>query len=491
MLGCEGVGPGEVVLGGVEHDHPVAGGTRAAARARRPCRHRQPGSRPRRRAGRARPRPPPAAHRGARPCAASASVRSSSRRASGGSSRALLALAGQVGRGAVEGPQPGQRGLGQLVGQVGEGARRQRLAGVTHRRATGRHVVGGTVEGGQVPAQAGGALGPGEGGNPLEVARPGGLEGLEAGHGPLPAGAQVDQGARAGQRLGRGPLDAGCRVERRHRRAHPGVEPGGDVAQVGADRLGGHLAVARQAGVGEHVVGAGHQRGQRRARGLEVGPGRAPRLRQPGLDVAEGGDVEEPLEHLAAVVGGGAQERGEVALGQQHHLGELGHAHAEGVLDDVGDLVVPRAQGNPAAGAALLEGDGGLHRHHAGTALLRAPELGGAGDAEPSGAGGEVERDARHGIRGGVVAAQAALVARAGDVGVQGEADGVEQARLARPRRPVDEEQPLRREGVDVDDDPVGERPEGLDLEPVHPHAAPAEPASRCEPVATPSSSPT
>ena len=35
------------------------------------------------------------------------------------------------------------------------------------------------------------------------------------------------------------------------------------------------------------------------------------------------GDVEEPLEHLAAVLGRGPQERGEVALRQQHDLGEL------------------------------------------------------------------------------------------------------------------------------------------------------------------------
>ena len=122
---------------------------------------------------------------------------------------------------------------------------------------------------------------------------------------------------------------------------------------------------------------------------------------------------------------------------------------------------------------------------HAGAALLRAQELGGAGDPEPPGAGGELERDARHGIRPGVVAAQPALGARAGHVGVEGEADGVEQAGLARAGGPVDEEEPLGRERVDVDDDPVGERPERLDLEPVHPHAAPTDP------VATPSSSPT
>ena len=64
-----------------------------------------------------------------------------------------------------------------------------------------------------------------------------------------------------------------------------------------------------------------------------------------------------------------------------------------------------------------------------------------------------------------------------GHVGVQGEADGVEQAGLARAGGPVDEEEPLGRQRVEVDDDPVGERPERLDLEPVQPHAAPADPA--------------
>ena len=99
--------------------------------------------------------------------------------------------------------------------------------------------------------------------------------------------------------------------------------------------------------IGEHVLDAGQQALQGRAGRLEVGPGGAPCLGQPGLDVAERGDVEEPLEHLAAVLGRGPQEGGEVALGEQHHLGELRHPHAEGVLDDVGDLVVAGAQGDP------------------------------------------------------------------------------------------------------------------------------------------------
>ena len=154
------------------------------------------------------------------------------------------------------------------------------------------------------------------------------------------------------------------------------------------------------AGLGEHVVGAGDDGRQGRAGRVEVGPGRAPGLRQPGLDVAERGDVEQPLEHLAAVVGGGPQERREVALGEQHHLGELRHAHAQDVLDDVGDLVVAGAERDPPALAALLEGHHRLHRHRAVAALLGPHELGRAADAQPPRAGGELERDPRHGIRG-------------------------------------------------------------------------------------------
>ena len=124
--------------------------------------------------------------------------------------------------------------------------------------------------------QAGGPLGRGEGRHPLEVARPGGLEALEPSHGALAAGAQVVEGARGRQRLGGGPLGPGCRVERGHRRAHPGVEPVGDGAQVGADRLGGHLGRGRDrvAGgvvrVGEHVLDA-HQQGLERRAGAPRG----------------------------------------------------------------------------------------------------------------------------------------------------------------------------------------------------------------------------
>ena len=76
-------------------------------------------------------------------------------------------------------------------------------------------------------------------------------------------------------------------------------------------------------------------------------------------------------------------------------------------------------------------------------------------------------------VGAGVVAAQAVLLAGSRDVAVQGEADGVEQARLAGPGGSVHEEEPGRRDGVEVEGDPAGEGTEGLDLEAVDPHAAP------------------
>ena len=132
--------------------------------------------------------------------------------------------------------------------------------------------------------------------------------------------------------------------------------------------------------------------------------------------------------------------------------------------------------GDPPAAAALLERHRACTDTHAGAALLRAQELGRAGDPEPPGAGGELERDAGHGIRRGVVAAQPALGARARARRRRGRSRSAS-SRLVLPDAggAVDEEEPLGRERVDVDDDPVGERPEGLDLEPVHPHAAPAD----------------
>ncbi len=294
-------------------------------------------------------------------------------------------------------------------------------------------------------------------------------------------------------------LGTGGRVEGGHRRAHPRVEQRREDPQVAPHRLrrrprpGARDRVAvGERGLGEDVLDPREHPGQHRVGVVEVGARRAPRLGEPRLDVGERGDVEEPLEHLTAVLRGRAEERCELALGEEHHLGELGHAHAEGVTDDVGDLVVPGAEAHPPGAAPLLERDHRLHLRPPRAPPLGTLELRGAADPEPPAPGGEVERDPWHGIRCGVVAAQAALGARAGHVGVQREADGVEQAGLARPRGTVDEEQPLGRQGVDVDDDAVGERPERLDLEPVDPHAAPTDPsASGAAPArATPSSSP-
>ena len=99
---------------------------------------------------------------------------------------------------------------------------------------------------------------------------------------------------------------------------------------------------------------------------------------------AIGGDVEQPLQHLAACLGGGAQEGREVALREQHHLAELLQAHAEDLAEHRSDVVVAVVLAHPGAAHPLVQDDAGRGLGLAGATLLRPHELGGAPHPEPA-----------------------------------------------------------------------------------------------------------
>ena len=294
---------------------------------------------------------------------------------------ARVDLAGELGDGGVE---PGDGGRGRSHGRV---------------RQVGEPSVGRRVEGGAaVLDRVGGpclvGAGPlvrrevaGEGRRPGRPRRRpgrgvvlggGGLERLQAGAGAQPARAQLVEGTAGGQRLGGGVFEPRAAsnsaivevIRAPSTSATSRSRPGTDVGCTSPS--GTPRRVRPTPGVGEHVLDPRQHLGQRRRAPVEIGAGRSPLLGEPRLHVAEGGDVEEPFEHLAPVLGGRPQERGELALGQQHHLGELRHAHAEGVLDDVGDLVVTRAERHPAAPGRSSSVTDGLHLRQAGAPLLGA-----------------------------------------------------------------------------------------------------------------------
>ena len=418
-----------------------------------------------------------------------------------GPSGRLRALERDGPDGLVEGGEPRRDPRDLVVRERGERAAREagpRAVGGLHR---GGPVCDRPVVGGEVAPDRGGTGGLGQGADPVLVLC---LRRLERGELRERAGTpptSVGQGPCRREHLSGGTLEAGRRVELRHRRGHPRVEDLDDPPQPlrhrrgrGIDERHGRRLAVRETGIGQHVLDAEEVGGQRQARALELGTGGPPLLGEPRLDVAEGPDVEQPLEHLPAVLGSRPEEGGEVTLGEQDHLGELRHAHAEGVLDDVGDLVVAGAQSDPATMDPLLERDQRLDAGPARAPLLGPQELWRAPDPQPPRAGGDVEGDPRHGIRRRVVAPQPVLGPGSRHVGIQREADRVEEARLSRTRRPVNEEQPLGGQRIHVDDDVPREGAERLDLQPVDPHAAPADPLAERPwslPSTTPSSSPT
>ena len=201
-------------------------------------------------------------------------------------------------------------------------------------------------------------------------------------------------------------------------------------------------------------------------------------LDEPRLDVREPVRPEEPLQQCSALVRGRAQERGEVPLGQQHDLGELLHPHPQDVGQQLCRLVVAAAAWDPAAVDLLAQQGAGLFGRRPLPTLLRTVPGGGAGHLEAPARRGELAAHLRRQASLGMVAAQPAAGTRTRDPAVEGEAERVQHAGLAGPGRAVQQEQPLRGQGVDVDLLGTREGAERLDPQPVQPHAAPSSRAS-------------
>ena len=101
--------------------------------------------------------------------------------------------------------------------------------------------------------------------------------------------------------------------------------------------------------------------------GAQLGVGalqRAVRLLRTGLqrlgDGPEELGAEQLAQDLAPLVVPGAQERRELALGQEHHLAELLTGQPQELADDRADLVLGVRAALPAAGPQALEVDAGL-----------------------------------------------------------------------------------------------------------------------------------
>ena len=267
------------------------------------------------------------------------------------------------GRGAVEAVHPLRQGRPGLdAAGEGDDGRRPLRDGVGAPGEVGL----GPFDGHEVAGDGGGALRRVEGGDPGLVRGGIGDEGGRPGPGAEPTAARGVAGPAVGERrLGQllgaaGGVGVGHRRgERRGQALGQCVEPGrqgvdGEVGERPA-RLARRRHPARVARVGQGVLETGEVGGERGAGPVQPRRQGAAVLGEPVLDVAVDVDVEEPLEHLPPLLGGGPEEGREVALGQHDDLGELRQAHAEHVEDDVGDLVVAGAHGAPAAVGALLE----------------------------------------------------------------------------------------------------------------------------------------
>jgi hypothetical protein len=293
----------------------------------------------------------------------------------------VLLVPGELGHGGVEVAHLLQCSVDLGVARPCEGTRGECLSGGVNCRARDLHLGLGTVGGRKVTSHGGRTVSGIEVSGALLVR--GGVRGqfLQPGASPCSTLAQRRDGTTGSQRLGSGALSARGRVEGGHRRGHSCVQLTNHLGQQGAHRrVTGQWLIRcrgqRFAELRQDVLDPGQPGGERAASRVELFPGISAGLGEPGLDVAERADVEQPLQHLAAVLGGGAQEGGELALGQEHHLGELSHPHAEDVLDDVGHFVVAGPDGLPPAREVLLQGHHGLHGYGARTALLGPSELG-------------------------------------------------------------------------------------------------------------------
>src|SRR5918993_1884931 len=202
-----------------------------------------------------------------------------------------------------------------------------------------------------------------------------------------------------------------------------------------------------------------------------------PPLTQPAVDAVEPPGLEDLLQQGVPLLRASAQEGLEPALGEQRDLAELGQRHSDQPGDEVAGLVQPGAERVPRVGA--VGGGAPLGDHHpgllsggAGAALLGPRPGRRPVDAEPAARQRCLQHDTGDDVVGGVVRAEPLGGGPvSGDVAVEREADGVEDAGLAGARGTAEEEQTGLREGVEVDARRVGERAEAGDLEVVEPHA--------------------
>ena len=175
-----------------------------------------------------------------------------------------------------------------------------------------------------------------------------------------------------------------------------------------------------------------------------------------------------------ALLGARAQERLELSLGQHHDLAELVAAHAEQTAEQVPDLVDAAADGAPLVVDPLAQPrlSRPLGDARPGTAGRPRPRRASA-DAEPPAADAHLELDERSVVGARVMALE--VLRRppvAGNGSVEREADGVEDARLARTGRPGQQEQAGLIEIGELEPLGAGERPERRHLETVNPHEA-------------------
>ena len=196
-----------------------------------------------------------------------------------------------------------------------------------------------------------------------------------------------------------------------------------------------------------------------------------PSVHEPALDLLEPARPEQPLQHGMPLGGGRPKERLEPSLRQHRDLGELGARHPEQTSDEVSRLVEPVGQRDPVTGPSFLDDHVCLDSSSSTTASLGSFPGGGAGEPEGPPADADTQDHPRLGLRRGMVAAQVTGgVPVARDLAVQGEANGVEHARLARSGVAGQEEQATGGELVEVDVHGVDEGSEGGDRELVEPH---------------------
>ncbi len=273
----------------------------------------------------------------------------------------------------------------------------------------------------------------------------------------------------------------------------------GDASLVedgaGGGRRGGRSAMHRRrvvrrvgdvredtGGPGVDLVGSGRrQRVRRQPRGrLDPGPVRDPVdqplhrrlsglgvlasparvLVHPLLDACVTIGVEQPLEHVVAVLAARLQEPLELALRQHRHLLELRRLHAHQLGHHQPHLGGPGGQEVLLPGGELEQDGGRLLGGRPFTTALRPRPLRRASYDEAPVADAEVEDHLGTQVVGGVLRLERLDPPHAGDLAEEGEADGVEDARLAGSRRAGEQEQAGVVEGVEVDVLGAGERAE-------------------------------